>query len=120
MSLLFIFSIFSLSLRRSQLNVVVGDKMPSVMGKKGIIIKKIVSESGATIDRLPDENVLVLRGFAEQVTAAKALIELYMAGGPPPEAREEVELGSERGRFIVLGPKGQTIRTIQDDTGAKV
>lgn len=103
-----------------EVNVHVGDKMPAVIGKKGLIIKKIVSESGAVIDRLPDEDVLVIRGFAEQVAAAKALIDLYMAGGPPPEAREEVELGSERGRFIVLGPKGQTIRNIQEETGAKL
>jgi len=103
-----------------ELNVVVGDKMPAVMGKKGLIIKKIVSESEAVIERLPNEDVLVIRGFPEQVAAAKALIDLYMAGGPPPEAREEVELGSERGRFIVLGPKGLTIRTIQEETGAKL
>lgn len=31
-----------------------------------------------------------------------------------------MELGSERGRFVVLGPKGATIRQVQEDSGAKV
>jgi len=73
----------------------VGNKMPSVMGKAGATIKKIIAESGASVSRVAGGTVgvsegLSLSGLPSQVEAAKNLVELYMAGGPPPECREEV------------------------------
>jgi len=69
--------------------------MPSVMGKAGATIKKIIAESGASVSRVAGGTVgvsegLSLSGLPSQVEAAKNLVELYMAGGPPPECREEV------------------------------
>ena len=95
-------------------------KVHLVIGKAGVVVKKVVAESGAKVTRVPEKELFVLSGLPEQVSKAEGLIELYMSGGPPPEAREDVELGSERGRFVVLGPKGATIRAIQEKSGAKV
>jgi len=100
--------------------VEVGDKIPAVMGKKGANIRKIVEESQAMIKTNRENNSIVVSGDGAQVQKALELIHLYMSGGPPPEAREEVELGSERGRFVVLGKQGSTIRAIQEETGARL
>lgn len=77
--------------------------MPAVMGKAGATIKKIIAESGASVNRVAGGTVgvseaLVLSGLPAQVEAAKALVEVYMAGGPPPECREEVKTSSSRTR----------------------
>lgn len=98
----------------------VGSKIPAVIGKKGANIQKIGELSNADLKINKPEGTITITGDAEQVAKAKELVELYMAGGPPPDCREEVELGSERGRYIVLGNKGTTIRAIQEETGAKL
>jgi hypothetical protein len=54
-----------------ELKIVVGDKMPAVIGKGGSVIKKIQGESGASLSRVLNEEALVLSGFAENVAVAK-------------------------------------------------
>ena len=61
---------------------------------QGANIKKIDELSGADLKVNKPENTITISGDAAQVARAKELIELYMAGGPPPDCREEVELGS--------------------------
>jgi len=39
--------------------------------------------------------------------------------GPKPAAKSSFNVGEE-GKFIVLGPKGKTIRALQEETGARL
>lgn len=71
---------------------------------QGANIKKIDELSGADLKVNKPENTITISGDAAQVARAKELIELYMAGGPPPDCREEVELGSGESQMPTSDP----------------
>lgn len=99
--------------------IALGDKIAAVIGKRGANINKISTESQADLKVNKMDNTVTITGEAHQVEKARQLVELYMAGGPPPEVTQEVELSSERERYIILGKKGATIKAIQQESGAR-
>lgn len=96
----------------------IGNNVGAVVGRGGSHINAIQAQSGAQVNI--DDNVCTVSGTTEQMAAAKELIAEYIEhNGPKPNATCTLTVGDE-GKFIVLGPKGKTIRALQDDTGARL
>ena len=100
--------------------VSVGEKVGAVIGKKGANIQMIQTQSGAKVDVSRETNQVTISGDSAQVAKAKELVQAILAGGPvgpPPEAEKRIETSSAG---AVIGKGGQTIRKIQDESGARV
>jgi far upstream element-binding protein len=94
-----------------------GKAVGAVIGRGGSTIKSIQAESGAKLDIEKDSDTVKISGSAEQIAAAKILINEAVEG-PKPEAVVTVDVGSKGG--TVIGRGGENIRKVQDESGARV
>eukprot|EP00239_Pterosperma_sp_CCMP1384_P002830 CAMPEP_0197846536 /NCGR_PEP_ID=MMETSP1438-20131217/3390_1 /TAXON_ID=1461541 /ORGANISM="Pterosperma sp., Strain CCMP1384" /LENGTH=654 /DNA_ID=CAMNT_0043458221 /DNA_START=348 /DNA_END=2312 /DNA_ORIENTATION=- len=92
----------------------VGNKASAVLGKGGCNIRKITTESGAKVDVSCEAGTVTVSGSEEQCAAAQELVKVAIHG----EAQEAIDLG-QRGVYIIMGPKGATIRQLQEESGAR-
>jgi polyribonucleotide nucleotidyltransferase len=98
----------------------------AVIGKGGATIRRIQEESGARLDieRRPQQgsggpgkgDTIVITGGTAEVAAAAAAVGAILH--PVYEAEEAVEAGKRVG--AVVGPKGATVRALQEETGALI
>jgi polyribonucleotide nucleotidyltransferase len=92
-----------------------GDKAPRVVGPKGATITGVREDTGAYVELARGSSIVSIKGTTEAVAKAKAMIELIL--DPPFEA---MEIDVRDGAGAIIGPNGDTIRKIQDESGARV
>lgn len=101
----------------------------AVIGKQGATIRRIQKETNAHLDIKRDSDPITLKimGTAEQVAAAKAMVEAVLAA--PPAARAQKPLGPGETEFTinlgravgsVIGKGGSNIQRLQEETGARL
>jgi rRNA processing protein Krr1/Pno1 len=97
----------------------------AVVGKGGVTIKQIQAESGASLEIqrgfAGSLSIVKLIGTAQQVAAAKQLVEKCVSREPELKAGEvceTLELGGAVG--LVIGSAGAAVKQLQEETGAKV
>ena len=88
-----------------------------IIGKKGVVVNKLQSDSGAKIKVDGDSGVVRVSGTEEQVDAAKAAIEAVVEKFNKENKVIEVDPESVGS---LIGKKGVTIRMLQDESGAKI
>jgi polyribonucleotide nucleotidyltransferase len=91
------------------------EKVKAVIGKKGATIQTIQSNSGAKVDANVDEGTVTISGSPEQVALAKKLVNDAMYG----ECQATVDLGKSFNVYLIMGTGGETIRRLQNESGAK-
>eukprot|EP00592_Proboscia_alata_P002586 CAMPEP_0194377898 /NCGR_PEP_ID=MMETSP0174-20130528/32934_1 /TAXON_ID=216777 /ORGANISM="Proboscia alata, Strain PI-D3" /LENGTH=616 /DNA_ID=CAMNT_0039159551 /DNA_START=143 /DNA_END=1993 /DNA_ORIENTATION=+ len=92
------------------------DKVKAVIGSKGVTIKGIQQETSAKIDANVDEGNVTISGQSEQVDKALVLVNNAMYG----EDQFQMIIPSKGALSFILGTDFQTIRRLQDETGAKL
>jgi len=91
------------------------DIVGTLIGKAGCVIKALSEESGCQIDIDSQGGMVKLRGDPEKIAAAEKLIMAKL------EENKIVKMEIHPGDFkIIIGPKGETIRTIQTDSGCNI
>lgn len=98
----------------------------TIIGPSGATLKALQKSSGARItmpDRRDDRNHKVfIVGYKEQVHAARAAIKQLVSEGVSELTHEhflKMEFPSDK-KAILIGPKGQTIKSIQGNTRTKI
>jgi len=92
------------------------DAIKAVIGRKGATIKATQEATGCRIDADVEAGTLVIVGPTDQVAIALTMCNNAAFG----EVQEVLELGSRNAVNLVYGPNFQTIRSMQDATGAKL
>ena len=90
--------------------------VPLIVGKGGVNIKRLQTESGAKIDIERGMTVVGIFGTEEAVAKAKKMIQTQLADSTYSET-VECAAGSIG---AVIGKGGETIRSIQEESGARV
>lgn len=98
-----------------------------VIGPQGAHIKAIQQKTGVKVitpDRSSNSERVTLLGTKEGIKRAKAAIKQLVTDGFSPLTHEGYiveELAVPRHRFpVIIGPRGQTIKSIQGDTKASI
>lgn len=90
--------------------------VPLIVGKGGVNIKRLQTESGAKIDIERGMTVVGIFGTEEAVAKAKKMIQTQLADSTYSET-VDCAAGSIG---AVIGKGGETIRSIQEESGARV
>lgn len=98
----------------------------AVMGRGGETVQRIQKDTGARLDikRNGDSSTVVIAGTRDAVCRAKAAVEAIVLSetGPPTiaagDSLEQVDLG--KAVSMVIGRGGDTIRRLQEESGAKI
>jgi polyribonucleotide nucleotidyltransferase len=114
----------AVSVPKESLVIELGTHMSAVIGRGGDSIKKIQAASGASvdIDKASEGKSCTIKGTAEEVAAAHALIRDVIEGRELQEANtitEEMQIPTKQ-HTIIIGKGGSVIQSIQGDSGARV
>lgn len=92
----------------------IGDFAGAIVGPKGVTINGIQQDSGAKVNLDKASKTCTIEGTPEQVNIAKmAVIDIIGS-----RKKIEIDLGAKRS--LVFGPNGETVRDIQNKTGARI
>lgn len=92
----------------------------AIVGKGGVNIRRIESESGANVNITRGSFDCTITGNTGQLFKARALIAEYLEyGGPKPAYTETMTL-EKREIFLIIGNAGATIRSIECSTDCRL
>eukprot|EP00041_Stephanoeca_diplocostata_P029828 m.888883 g.888883 ORF g.888883 m.888883 type:complete len:601 (-) comp23640_c0_seq6:2298-4100(-) len=98
------------------------DMIPSIIGKGGATIKMIQTNAGVSINIDKESKVVTVKGTAGAVATAEQLIKDIVS--PTYEANTTMDLKlhpmGQRAVYVIMGHKGETVRGIERETGAKI